>query len=72
MICPAGNGPTSAARSHASLGGPRRRWDNDDVQLCARALCLEEMLDVGVPVGAVFHFKSRQRREIHFDTRLRA
>jgi CRISPR-associated exonuclease Cas4 len=52
--------------------GPRRRWDNDDVQLCAQALCLEEMLGVDVPAGAVFHFKSRRRREIHFDARLRA
>ncbi len=52
--------------------GPRRRWDNDDVQLCAQALCLEEMLGVGVPAGAIFHFKSRRRREIRFDGKLRA
>ncbi|HVA51258.1 MAG TPA: CRISPR-associated protein Cas4 [Pirellulales bacterium] len=52
--------------------GKRRRWDNDDVQLCAQALCLEEMLGVSVPAGAVFHVKSRRRREILFDERLRA
>jgi CRISPR-associated exonuclease Cas4 len=51
--------------------GKRRRWDNDDVQLCAQALCLEEMLGVPVPAGAIFHFKSRRRREIVFDERLR-
>jgi CRISPR-associated exonuclease Cas4 len=52
--------------------GPRRRWDNDDVQLCAQALCLEEMLGVAVPAGAIFHFKSRRRREIAIDAKLRA
>ena len=26
--------------------GRRRRWDNDEVQLCAQAICLEEMLGV--------------------------
>jgi CRISPR-associated exonuclease Cas4 len=52
--------------------GKRRRWDNDDVQLCAQALCLEEMLGVEVPAGAVFHLKSKRRREIVFTPDLRA
>ena len=51
--------------------GKRRRWDNDDVQLCAQALCLEEMLATHVPAGAIFHVKSRRRREIVFDAGLR-
>lgn len=51
--------------------GRKRRWDNDDVQLCAQALCLEEMLGTTVPVGAIFHVKSRRRREIDFDADLR-
>jgi CRISPR-associated exonuclease Cas4 len=52
--------------------GRRRRWDNDDVQLCAQALCLEEMLGVPVPAGAIFHVKSKRRREITFTAELRA
>ncbi len=52
--------------------GPRRAWDNDDVQLCAQALCLEEMLRDEVPCGAVFHIESRHRREVRFDPPLRA
>jgi CRISPR-associated exonuclease Cas4 len=52
--------------------GRRRRWDNDDVQLCAQALCLEEMLGVAVPAGAIFHIKSRRRREVVFTAELRA
>lgn len=52
--------------------GKRRRWDNDEVQLCAQALCLEEMLGVAVPAGAIFHIKSKRRREIIFTPELRA
>jgi len=52
--------------------GRRRKWDNDDVQLCAQALCLEEMLGIAVPAGAIFHIKSRRRREVFFDARLRS
>jgi CRISPR-associated exonuclease Cas4 len=51
--------------------GKRRRWDNDEVQLCAQALCLEEMLGVAVPAGAVFHTKSKRRRDVVFDDALR-
>jgi CRISPR-associated exonuclease Cas4 len=51
--------------------GRKRRWDNDDVQLCAQALCLEEMLGVPVPAGAVFHVRSKRRREVVFDATLR-
>ncbi len=51
--------------------GKRRRWDNDDVQLCAQALCLEEMLGVAVAAGAVFHVRSGRRREVAFDAALR-
>jgi CRISPR-associated exonuclease Cas4 len=54
--------------------GPRRRWDNDDVQLCAQALCLEEMLGLpegGVPAGAVYHVRTRRRRPVGFTPALR-
>lgn len=51
--------------------GRRRKWDNDDVQLCAQALCLEEMLGVAVPAGAIFHVKSKRRREVPFTPPLR-
>ncbi len=51
--------------------GKRRKWDNDDVQLCAQAICLEEMLGVAVPAGAVFHVKTKRRREVPFTPLLR-
>jgi len=46
--------------------GRRNRWLNDDVQLCAQALCLEEMLRVPVPRGVIFHASSKRRREVEF------
>jgi len=51
--------------------GKKRRWDNDEVQLCAQAMCLEEMLNVPVPKGAIFHIRSQHRREVVFDAALR-
>ena len=38
-----------------------------EVQLCAQALCLEEMLDVRVSVGALFYGKTARRQEVIFD-----
>lgn len=51
--------------------GRRRAWGNDDIQLCAQALCLEEMLDRPCPRGAIYHVQSRRRREVVFDAALR-
>jgi CRISPR-associated exonuclease Cas4 len=52
--------------------GKRRQWENDDAQLCAQALCLEEMFRIAIPRGAVFHADSKRRREIEFTPALRA
>jgi CRISPR-associated exonuclease Cas4 len=43
----------------------------DDVQLCAQALCLEEMLDVHVPEGALFYGRQQRRHVVPFDQELR-
>ncbi len=51
--------------------GQRRKWVNDDVQLCAQALCLEEMFERSVPCGAIFHADSKRRREVEFTGELR-
>ena len=44
----------------------------DDVQLCAQALCLEEMLSLRIDSGALFYGQRRRRKEIIFDSELRA
>jgi len=52
-------------------GKPKK--DNvDKVQLCAQALCLEEMLGVEVPSGALFYGKTRRRQDVDFDADLRS
>lgn len=43
----------------------------DEVQLCAQALCLEEMLDCTIPKGALFYGKPRRRQEVLFTNALR-
>jgi CRISPR-associated exonuclease Cas4 len=52
--------------------GSRKAKDADSIQLCAQALCLEEMLGCDVPMGAIFHHGSRRRREVRFDAGLRS
>lgn len=50
----------------------RRRMDRHaDLQLCAQAMCLEEMLDMPVRKGAVYHIASRHRRDVLFTPELR-
>jgi CRISPR-associated exonuclease Cas4 len=49
----------------------KRRGTHADIQLCAQALCLEEMLGVPVRAGAVFYYGLRRRHEVIFDTALR-
>lgn len=44
---------------------------SDRIQLCAQALCLEEMLQVAVPDGALFYGQRRRRLEVAFDEELR-
>lgn len=51
--------------------GSRRQREHDDLQLCAQAICLEEMTGQAVPRGAIFHHKSRRRREVIFTSALR-
>jgi CRISPR-associated exonuclease Cas4 len=51
--------------------GKTRRHRPARVQLCAQALCLEEMTGRSVPRGALFHAGSKRREEIEFSDTLR-
>src|SRR5262245_52641047 len=51
--------------------GPRREKEHDNLQLCAQAMCLEEMTGQVVSQGAIFHHNSRRRREVQFTPALR-
>jgi len=43
----------------------------DEVQLCAQAMCLEEMLSVSIPEGWLFYGKARRRKPVFFTPELR-
>ena len=45
--------------------------DCDRVQLCAQAMCLEEMLDSGIEYGAIFYGQPRRRERVKFSSSLR-
>jgi len=46
--------------------------ESDEAQLCAQALCLEEMLGVAVPRGALFYGLPRHRTLVEFTPQLRS
>lgn len=43
----------------------------DELQLCAQAMCLEEMLCCSIPEGALFYGKTRRRVRVEFSPELR-
>lgn len=45
--------------------------ERDVVQLCAQALCLEEMMDVSIPSGAMYYAETRRREPVSLDQSLR-
>ncbi|WP_035958737.1 CRISPR-associated protein Cas4 [Bryobacter aggregatus] len=51
--------------------GKEKNHDADVVQLCAQALCLEEMTGTSIPSGAIFYGEPRRRLPVVFDEELR-
>ncbi|RJQ46957.1 MAG: CRISPR-associated protein Cas4 [Gaiellales bacterium] len=51
--------------------GPRKMGVHAEMQLCAQAMCLEEMFGCCVPKGSVYHCSSHHRREVVFSEELR-
>lgn len=51
--------------------GRPKKDDSDRVQLCAQALCLEEMLDCDVLEGALYYGQKKRRQNIPIDKNLR-
>lgn len=52
------------------LGKPKEH-NADEMQLCAQAMCLEEMLCCTIPCGALFYGEPRRRTEVEFTPELR-
>jgi CRISPR-associated exonuclease Cas4 len=51
--------------------GRKKAHRADDVQLCAQALCLEEMRGIAIDHGIIWHHSSRRRRRVELDHALR-
>ncbi|MBU4200915.1 MAG: CRISPR-associated protein Cas4 [Verrucomicrobia bacterium] len=51
--------------------GVVRHEESFECQLCAQALCLEEMLNCHIPAGALFYGLSRRRKDILLTNELR-
>lgn len=52
--------------------GRHRRGHSEALQLCAQAVCLEEMLNVKIDKGALYWHGSRERKEIALTDALKA
>jgi CRISPR-associated exonuclease Cas4 len=51
--------------------GQRGEFDNDELQVCAQALCLEEMTGQSVALGYVYYAQSHQRQAVEISAELR-
>lgn len=46
-------------------------WNNDELQVCAQALCLEEMTGKRITTGYIYYATSHQRQLVDISTELR-
>jgi CRISPR-associated exonuclease Cas4 len=51
--------------------GQRGDFDNDELQVCAQALCLEEMTGKEVTLGYIYYARSYQRQAVEITPELR-
>lgn len=51
--------------------GKEKQDHSDETQLCAQAMCLEEMLSIPIPKGYLYYGETRHRVEIEFTSELR-
>lgn len=51
-------------------GRPQKDTSNT-IQLCAQAICIEEMMGVDIPAGAIFYGATRRRQDVRFTPALR-
>ncbi len=51
--------------------GHTGEWDNDELQVCAQALCLEEMTGQTITTGYIYYAHSQQRTKVEITAELR-
>jgi len=52
--------------------GKSRKEISFEIQLCAQAICLEEMFDISISEGALYFGKSHKRKHVPIDEQLRS
>jgi len=62
--------PKPTEKPKKKRGRPKKGRE-DEVQLCAQAICLEEMRGIHIAAGALYYGKTRRRRAVTFDAALR-
>ena len=51
--------------------GKLRSEEEYEMQLCAQAMCLEEMFSLTIKSGAIFYINSHRRKGVDFDQKIR-
>ena len=51
--------------------GKLRKEDEYEIQLCAQAMCLEEMFRTSIPEGAIYYIRSHRRQPVALTAELR-
>jgi CRISPR-associated exonuclease Cas4 len=51
--------------------GKKKQGRSDEAQLCAQAICLEEMLAVSIPIGYLYYGRTRRRVTVDLTDDLR-
>ncbi|PHJ64152.1 CRISPR-associated protein Cas4 [Nostoc linckia z18] len=51
--------------------GRKGEWDNDELQVCAQALCLEEMTGQVINTGYIYYAQTHQRQLVEISQELR-
>jgi CRISPR-associated exonuclease Cas4 len=51
--------------------GRKGEWDNDELQVCAQALCLEEMTGQTISIGYIYYANSHKRQLVEITEELR-
>jgi len=51
--------------------GREKETNVDRVQLCAQALCLEEMLNIKIETGQIYYLQEHRRKDVELNTTIR-
>jgi len=52
--------------------GRAKKDHSDEAQLCAQAICLEEMLSIAIPIGYLYYGQTRRRLAVELSDELRS